>query len=548
MRRSVAVIGHGVVEDLRASRLAQSSPYDLLLRALGQGGPASLPLLKQIHALVVTYGLSSKSVLACRLISAYAGVSGADHARKLFDVLPNRTPQAYDCMLRAYANVGRHRCVVRLYTLMLSTKEAQPGPITYSVLLRAGVESGELHVGRVVHAHVLLSGCELDLHLVTDFVHLYSTCGFVEIARKLFAAMPRKDVVVWTAMIDGLFRNGDHDGGLRLFSDLKESGLKANTATWNVLISGFARDDLASEAFHWLRLMQVDGVKPDTVSLCTILPLVSQSAILKLGLGIHAYAIRRGFELDLFVASALVDMYAKCGKLAVARCLFDHIEVKDTGLWNAIIVGYGMHGSCREALRLFSQMEDSGIRPNEITLSSILSACSHSGLVSEGCWVFNLIVGKYGFMPSHEHYSCMVDLLGRAGKLDEAFALISNMPVEPAKDVWGALLSACRIHPDVKLAEVVAQQMLVSKHPAQEAGYLVMMSNIYADFGQWTDVARLRTQIRDFGLKKRTGYSWIEVGDTVHVFKMFDTSHPQSEQICALLKNLESANSGITLS
>uniref|UniRef100_A0A1D1YKM0 Pentatricopeptide repeat-containing protein At2g29760, chloroplastic n=1 Tax=Anthurium amnicola TaxID=1678845 RepID=A0A1D1YKM0_9ARAE len=540
MRRAAAAVGHGT-DSLRRWSLTQCGPYDLLLRALDQGGSTSLSLLGRLHALVVTNGLSSKSVLACRLINAYAGLSGLDHARNLFEVLPKRTVQVYNCMLKAYIDGGRYMDAFGLYLFMLSAKEIPPDPMTFSILLGALTDLGELRVGRLVHAHVLVTGSVLDLHLVTDFIRLYSRCGRQDDARKLFEMLPQRDIVVWTTMIDGLLRNGDYDGALRLFSELRASGLKANAATWNSLISGFARGELTSEALHHLRLMQIDGARPDTVTLCTILPLFSRSAILKLGLGVHAYVIRNGLELDLFVASALLDMYAKCGKLCVARCLFDRIMVRDTGLWNAMIFGYGMHGNCKEALQLFCQMEDSGVRPNEITLTSILSACSHAGLVNEGCWVFHLMVEKYGFIPSHEHYSCMIDLLGRAGALEEAFDLINNMPVEPSRDIWGALLSACRIHPNVRLAEVAAQQMLVRKDTGQEAGYLVMMSNIYAEFGQWMDVAKLKTLIRDVRLKKRTGCSWIEVGDAVHIFTMFDTSHPQSDQICALLKDLEDA-------
>lgn len=390
----------------------------------------------------------------------------------------------------------------------------------------------------MIHAHVLACRLEGDLRLASDLLQLYMKDGCSEHARKLFEVMPQRDCFVWTCMIDGLLRSGAYGDAVKVFQDMRDSDYKVSDVTWNALISGFARGGLYDDALRHMKLMQLDGVRPGGVVLSSILPMFAQYALLKPGLEVHAYAIRNGWEADLFVVSALVSMYAKCGRMSSALCLFDWTTVRDNGLWNSIIVGYGMHGHCSEALSLFNRMIESGARPCERTFTAILSACSHRGMVSDGRRVFNLMVNDYKISARHEHYACMVDMLGRAGLLEEAYEFITRMPKAPTRDTWGAFLSACSIHSNTKFIEIAAEHMILKNKTGDAAGYHVMVSNSYAQSGQWKEMAKLRTQIKDKRLKKTTGYSWIEIGDVVHIFRTADLAHPQSKEIYILLRRL----------
>ncbi|XP_058079695.1 putative pentatricopeptide repeat-containing protein At3g49142 [Magnolia sinica] len=511
--------------------------YDRILKFLQN--PNSVSDLKRIHTLVIRNGLLSKSVLASMLIRSYALLSGISDARRLFDNLPKQTVYTYNYMIKAYVDLEHYELALAVYSQMLSVEAVPRNCITLSFIAKACICLRTILLGKIVHGHVLVTGFESDLHLATAFIDFYCKCEHIEDARKVFDGITKRDDFVWTAMICGYFRIGNYLEATSMFSEMRETALKGNIVTWNALLTGFVHGGLISDALGEFRRMQVDGVQPDKVSLVTILPAFSRFAILKLGFEVHAYVIRMGFELDLFVVSSLVDMYAKCGKLMLARCLFDRVKVKDIGLWNAMIVGYGIHGQSKEALQLFHQMQVLDMRPNVITFTSILSACSHAGMVNEGRQCFDSMVCDYGITPCHEHYACMVDMFGRAGRLKEAYEFIRSMPVEPTKDVWGAFLGACRNHRDWKLAEIAAQHIFGCKDIGMDAGYHVVMSNIYAETGRWSDVAKLRASIRDGGLKKRSGFSWIEVGDIVHTFYMADMSHPQSYQIYDLLKSFE---------
>ncbi|KAJ8648459.1 hypothetical protein MRB53_001482 [Persea americana] len=362
---------------------------------------------------------------------------------------------------------------------MLSSVEILPDCLTYSFVIRACGALSAMCYGKLVHGHVLVNGLEPDLHLATGIIDFYSKCGLMDDARRVFDRIVKRDVFVWTAMIHGYLQIGDYVEALSMFSNMKDMGLKASIVTWNAMIAGFVRGGLVSDALREFNQMQVEGVRPDKV------------------------------------------------------------RVKDTGLWNAMIVGYGIHGHGKEALRLFHQMQVSDVRPNGITFTSIISACSHAGMVDEGRRCFNLMVSDYGIIPYHEHYACMVDMFGRAGQLEEAYEFIKSLPIDPMKDVWGAFLGACRNHRNWKLADIAAQHVFACKDIGKDAGYHVVMSNIYAETGRWSDVAKLRTSIRDGGLKKKTGFSWIEVGDAVHTFYTADKSHPQSDYIYALLSSFE---------
>ncbi|CAA6659382.1 unnamed protein product [Spirodela intermedia] len=476
-------------------------PYELLLHALNRAAASSSSsLLRRTHALIHTTGLWRKPVLSCKLISSYGRLLNLRHARKSFELMPATTTRAFNCILKAHVDGGQLRSALDLYSLSLppTTAKIFHDAMTFSVLLRG------------------CSDLEPDLHLATDLVHFYLKFSRPDHAQKVFAQTPHRDLVLWTTMVDGFLRNGEHGEAMRLFSEMRASGLQVSAAAWNALVAGYARGGMAAQALCQFRLMQAAGVTPDCATICTILPLLSRSAVLSSGAAAHGFALRRALEGDLFVVTALVDMYGKCGKLSHARRLFELAGDKDAALWNAVILAHGAHGDGEEALRLLRRMEASGEKPNGITLTAALSACNHAGMVDEARWLFQSMAEDHGLLPSGEHFSCMVDLLGRAGRLQEAFFLVTGTPAPPPEQVRGALLAACRTH----LPDAVPAQLDL---PGGAAG--VMLSNIYAESGRWEEMARVRTLDRG--------------GGAVHAFKVFDALHPQMEQIYEILSHLE---------
>jgi pentatricopeptide repeat protein len=246
--------------------------------------------------------------------------------------------------------------------------------------------------------------------------------------------------------------------------------------------------------------------------------------------------VKTGFELDVVVGSALVDMYAKCGSIDEASNVFNKMPERNIVTWTVIIIGYAQHGYAQEVLKLFSQMQDTGMKPDHVTFVGILSACSRAGLVNEGCNYFNSMSQDYGVNPRPEHFACMVDLLGRAGHLTEAKDFIEKMPFEPSISVWQSLLGACRIHGNMELGKYAAERLL-ELEPHDSATY-VLLSNIYAAANRWDDVARVRKMMKDRGVKKEPGRSWTNVNNTVHEFISDDSSHPQAEEIYKMLQRL----------
>jgi pentatricopeptide repeat protein len=358
-----------------------------------------------------------------------------------------------------------------------------------------------LQYGVWIHAYMIKSGFESNISVVNTLLDVYAKCERIELARKVFDKMTERNVVSWTA-----------------------------------IIAGYSQYGHANEALTHFYQMQEEDIEPEVITIASVLPACAHLAALQQGKCIHAYIIRRGIELDVPVCTALLTMYAKCGCIEVARQLFDKMAERDLVSWSAMITGYGMHGDGENALALFSQMQQIGMKPDNITFIGILSACSHAGLVDEGLRYFDCMSQDYSLTPGVEHYACMVDLMGRAGCLDEAHNLIKMMPIEPDDSVWGALLGACRIHSNIELGEFVSKRLLELE--PKKVGNYVLLSNIYAAAGRWDDVMKVRSMLKDRGLKKIPGSSWIEIKNRVHSFSVGDKSHPQSEKIYTLLESL----------
>lgn len=298
---------------------------------------------------------------------------------------------------------------------------------------------------------------------------------------------------------------------------MEVAGIEGNTITWTTLVAGYAQHGLVDESLKHFRELQLKGLKPNSITIASILPACAQSATLSHGKSIHGYIIRNEIiSEDLFVSNALIDMYIKCGLLESSEQVFRRLHRKDIISWNTIIQGYVIHGRAKAALSSFYQMLDEGFEPDGITFAGVLSACSQAGMVNEGWEHFNNMDPKYGLIPTGKHYTCIVDLLGRAGLFEDARNFIYQMSLQPTASLWGALLSACKMHRNVEMAELAASHLL-ELQPENSENYMIL-SDIYAKARRCDDFNRINKMMEDQEARKLHGCSWIEIGNSVYSF------------------------------
>ncbi|XP_068646995.1 pentatricopeptide repeat-containing protein CRR2, chloroplastic-like [Aristolochia californica] len=392
-----------------------------------------------------------------------------------------------------------HQCMT-LYWKMIRSG-LRPDKFAFPFALKSCAGLCEMQMGRQIHQHAICCGCGSDLHVNAALVDMYAKCGLVDAARLVFDEMPVRDLVSWTVMVSGYAHNGYNNETLEFFNVMRSSDLR-----------------------------------PNRVGLLSALLASGRLGALRKGEWLHSYVIQTGFETDILVITAVIDMYAKCGNLDLAKYLFDQTTGKDVVCWSAMVANYGIHGHGWKAIGVFTEMVNAGVKPNQVTFTSLLSACSHSGLLDEGQRYFACMSKEHGVTPKLNHYSCMVDLLGRAGKLLEAEQLIEAMPLKPDSSIWGSLLGACRIYGKIDLAERVADKIF-ELNPTQ-SGYYVLLSNIYATKSRWKDVERVRELMAGRGVNKVQGFSLIEFNNHVYKFGSGDRSHPQSEKIYSYLQEV----------
>ncbi|PKI71032.1 hypothetical protein CRG98_008613 [Punica granatum] len=417
-------------------------------------------------------------------------------------IIPKKNIFLWNVLIRAYAWNGPHEVAISLFYEMID-HGLVPDNFTLPFVLKACSALSAVKPGRDIHDIAIRTGWEKDPFVGSALVDMYAKCGMVENARGVFDKIKKRDVVLWNSMLAAYSHNG-----------------------------------CAAEAISLCREMALSGVRPSEGTLVTVISACADMAGLPHGRELHGLGWRLGFGSNDRVATALVDMYAKCGSVHLARRLFEGLRIKRLISWNAMITGYAMHGFASDALGLFEEMrQDNNLLPDHITFVGVLSACSHGGLLDEGWRYFELMTEFYGMQPTVQHYTCMVDLLGHWGRLDEAHDLIMRMQVPPDSGVWGALLNSCKIRGNVQLAEL-ALEKLIELEP-HDAGNYVILSNIYAQAGQWDRVAKVRSLMTNQGIKKSVAFSWIEVKNKVHSFSTGDTSHPVYEEIHAELKRVE---------
>ncbi|KAK8460251.1 hypothetical protein SEVIR_2G304500v4 [Setaria viridis] len=351
---------------------------------------------------------------------------------------------------------------------------------TYTFVVKACAAAGDDdddagRAGRAVHALAVGAGFDLDAFVANALVAFYARLGDVAAARKVFDVAAAKDVVSWNSMIAGYAQNGRSDEAVALLRSMARRGATC---------------------------------RPDLVTLVAVLPACAASAAVREGLWAHSYAVKNAFRVgDGALASGLIAMYAACGRLDTARAVFDRAPCRSQAVYSSMIQAYGSHGHGVEALDLFHLMLANGVAPDGVCFVSVLSACAHGGLVDDGLRVFDTM-GDHGVEKRQVHYACVVDLLGRAGQLTQALGVVESMPFQPGKDVWGALLGACRLHDDMELAERAAERLLVLD--PGNAGRYAALAQMYDDAGRWDDASRVRRLMRDRGANKPLASSIVE--------------------------------------
>lgn len=377
-----------------------------------------------------------------------------------------------------------------------------PSTYTFTSVIKSCADLTALRHGRVVHGHILVNRCGLDVYVQSALVAFYAKCGDLGNARKMFDKMCDRDIVAWNSMISGYEQNGFAKEAIGLFDEMREM-----------------------------------GVEPDSPTLVSVLSACAQLGALSLGCWVHKYVVGNGLDLNVVLGTSLITMYARCGNVSKAREVFDLMKQKNVVAWTAMVSGYGMNGYGSQAVELFHNMKKSGLSPNSITFVAVLSACAHAGLVNEGRQVFASMREQYHLVPGVEHHVCLVDMLGRAGLLNEAYNFIKHkIPKEPAPAIWTAMLGACKMHKNFDLAAQVAEHLLAVE--PENPAYHVMLSNIYALAGRMDRVEMIRDHMIKKSLKKKVGYSTVEIECKTYLFVMGDKSHAETNEIYQYLDEL----------
>ncbi|MCD7472975.1 hypothetical protein HAX54_014419 [Datura stramonium] len=456
-----------------------------------------LSLGKALHAESMKSGFDCNVMVGTALLDMYGKCGEIGSARKLFDYMPERNVITWNAMIGGYMKSGDTKTAFLLFENM-----SEKTIVTWNEMIDGYARNGDMVMARRFFNRVP-DGLR---NVVTWSVMVdgYASNGDTDAARELFEIMPTRNFYVWSSMISGYFKKGDVKSAKAIFDRM----IMKNLVNWNSLICGYTQNGLCEEALEAFTKMQDEGFEPDEVTVVSVLSACAQLALLDVGKEVHEMIIRKGIELNQYVLNGLVDMYAKCADLSNARLIFEGMLVKNAAAWNSLISGFATHGHCAEAINYFERMDSLGVKPNDITFLSVLSACAHGGFVEEGLDIF-FRMEKYSLTASIKHYGCLVDLLGRAGRLEEACDLIKGMPVTPNDTVLGALLGACRVHSDTGVVEILLKEvrkLSYGSNSSKDAHYLIL-SNIYAAAERWEKAERMRFALSNKGSQKTPGCS-----------------------------------------
>ncbi|KZV25245.1 pentatricopeptide repeat-containing protein chloroplastic-like [Dorcoceras hygrometricum] len=521
--------------EIRDSRKVIPDKFVILAAAKTCANSGDLIKAKQIHGDAVMHGYGSDLILGNALIDMYGKCKYLSGAERVFDELCTKDVISWTSFCSCYVACGLPEKALSVFREMGSSK-IMPNAMTLSTVIPACSSLKSLNWGREIHGFVIKNGMEDNKFVNCALVDMYANCASIKNAEVLFHNMPNLDTVSWNVIISAYFSNGEFCKALSKFRLMRSQGVLLNATSWNTVIAGCIDSGKPDAALDLFGEMQQLGSEPNQITLTSVLTACAHSENLRQGKEIHVYFVRRCIFEDLVSSTALVLMYAKCGGLEASHRIFSMMSEKDTVAWNTIIIANSMHGRGEEALSLFRKMIDSGAKPNSVTFTGVLSGCSHSQMVDEGITVFDSMSKNYEVEPDSEHYSCIVDVLGRAGCLAEAYKFIQKMPVEPSASAWGALLGACRIYKNVDLARIAANH-LFEIEPNNPGNY-VLFFNILVTARLWSEASEIRKLMRDRGVRKVPGCSWVEVNNRFYTFVVGDKDNDQIVEIYEFLDDI----------
>lgn len=458
---------------------------------------------QQVHGLVIKNGLLSFVTVENSLVTLYSKCESVDEAALMFVSSGDKTAITWSAMVTGYAQNGKWDKALKLFSRMQS-EGILPNEFTFVGVLNACSDVATLSEGKQIHAYLVKLGFELQMYIKSALVDMYAKCSNVEDARKGFDQLNNaceSDTVLWTTIIGGYVKNGQEEEALDLFVR-----------------------------------MQKRGILPNNLTIATVLRACSSLAALEQGKQIHGLALKYGFGLGIPLGSALSTMYAKSGDLEDCSLVFRRMPQRDVIAWNSVISGFSQNGCGMEALDLFEEMKQEGTEPDSVTFINLLFACSHMGLVDRGWSYFRSMYNDYDLVPKIEHYACMVDILSRAGLLEEAKNFVQSVPIDHGTCLWRIVLGACR-RPQYFDIGAYAGERLMELGTTDSSAY-TLLSNIYAASRRWDDVERVRRMMKLHGVNKDPGCSWLELQKRVHVFVAGEHLHPEIKDIYAQVRRL----------
>lgn len=458
---------------------------------------------QQIHGLICKHGFEFDVFVGSALVDMYAKCGDMSSATIMFDEMPERNLVSWNAMIVGFLQNGIYNDAVRFFVRVIQEVPVSPDQVTFSSALSACANMGGGEIcGKQIHGTIMKHGLVGVPYVRNSLMDMYFKCGFFEDGEKMFKAVENRDVV-----------------------------------TWNIMVMGCVQNDNPEDACNYFWRMRSEGVSLDEASLSTALHAAAFLAALDQGRLIHDQIIKAGFEKNTCITSSLITMYAKCGSLADSQRIFGECEDRNVVSWTAMIAACQQHGRASEVIKLFEDMLQRGIKPDYITFVCVLSACSHTGRVDEGFTYFNSMTRNHDMNPGPEHYACMVDMLGRAGRLEEAKNFVETMPVKPDASVWGALLGACRSHGNLDMGREVAEKLF--KIEPNNPGNYVLLSDMYTRSGKLGEAHEVRRIMGVNRIRKEPGCSWIDVKNTTYVFKVHDRSNFRRDEIYKMLEKLE---------
>ncbi|KAK4785974.1 hypothetical protein SAY86_002663 [Trapa natans] len=503
--------------------------YPLLLKlcsGLGMGNRG-----KELLGHVIKLGFDQDLYVHNAMLNLLVSLGEMANARYLFDESPVRDLVSWNTLIAGYVRILKTEDALLLYREM-EAEGIRPDEVTMIAMISLCTQVKDLSLGKKFHHFIEENKLKLTVPLSNVLMDMYLKCGEPESAQTIFDGMAKKTGVSWTTILGGYAKCGYLDKARTIFDEMPEK----NVIPWNALIGGYVHSKCGKEALALFHEMQANGIKPDEVTMVNCLSACSQLGALEVGVWIHHYVEKHNLSMNVALGTALVDMYAKCGNINRAVEVFTDMPKRNSLSWTAVVCGLAFHGHARDALDFFSEMVDSGLKPDDVTFLGVLTACCHGGLIEAGRRLFSSMRSEFNIQPQLKHYSCMVDLLGRAGLLEEAVELIDGMPMEADAAIWGSLFFACKVHRNMSLGERVASELL--KLDPHDSGNYVLLSNMYGEANMWEEAGNVRKMMRRRGVEKTPGCSSIEVNGIVNEFTVRDKSHPQAKCVYECLVQL----------